>query len=260
MSIALSIVGATGRMGRSLLSVALKDPAFKVVSGIASARSPHVGKDLAALLDETPIGALLESTIDPVFEKAHVVIDVSTSLATMDHLQKAIKYRKPFIVGSTGHKSEARLAIEAAGKEIPILYAPNFTLGISLCKQAIALFGKHLKGSSYVDIIETHHVNKKDAPSGTALSFAKALNYGNICPGTALEQPRSKETVAIHSIRSGDVVGEHRIIFECAGERIEIKHEALTREAFAKGALKAAKFLSQQPAGFYTMDDILKYE
>ncbi len=260
MSIALSIVGATGKMGRSLLMLALKDPSFKVVSGSASSRSPHIGKDLAELLALAPIGALLESNVEPVFEKAHVVIDVSTSVATMNHLQMAIKQRKPFIIGSTGHKSEERLAIETAGKEIPILYAPNFTLGVSLCKQAISLFAKHLKDSCYVDIIETHHTQKKDAPSGTALSFARALNYGRICPGTVVEQPRSKETIAIHSIRSGDVVGEHRIIFECAGERIEIKHEALTREAFAKGALKAAQFLSKQPAGFYTMEDIVKYE
>ena len=258
--IALSIVGVTGKMGRNLLLQALKDTSFKVVSGSASKHSPYIGKDLAELLALPAIGAHLESEIASVFEKADVIIDVSSSVATMDHLQTAIKYRKPLIIGSTGHKSEERLAIETAGKEIPILYAPNFTLGVSLCKQAIALFAKHLKGSAYIDIVETHHVHKKDAPSGTALSLAKAANYETICPGTALEQPRSKETIAIHSIRSGNVVGEHRVIFECEGERIEIKHEALTREAFAKGALKAAKFLSTQPAGFYTMEAIVKHE
>ncbi len=257
MSLSLGIIGAAGKMGRTLLRCSAKDPEVKVTAGCDAICSPFLGRDLGHLIEGEPIGINLKGKIDEIVELADVLIDFSLPSATVENARVAAKHQKPLVIGTTGHPLETQLALESLAKQIPLLFSPNFSLGMALCLEMSGFLGRHLKGSCFVDIIETHHTQKKDAPSGTALALAKSLDFGRICPGTMVEQPRSRDTVAIHSIRSGEVTGEHRIIFECRGERIEIKHEALSREAFAEGALRAAKFLAHCAPGLYTMKDLL---
>lgn len=257
MPLTLAIIGAAGKMGRALLQAAFHDPEVKIVGGCARANSPQIGKDLGLLAGREAISIPLTDNLDQLAEEADLLIDFSLPGSTAEIVQKVAYHQKPLIIGTTGQTSETKLIIETASRQIPILYSPNFTMGIALCLEASAFFGRHLKGSCFVDLVETHHTQKKDAPSGTALALAKSLDFGHICPGTLVETPRSKETIAIHSVRTGEVVGEHRIIFECEGERIEIKHEVRSREAFAHGALRAAKFLAHRSPGLYTMKDLL---
>jgi 4-hydroxy-tetrahydrodipicolinate reductase len=209
----LAVFGATGKMGKRILELALKDPELCIVSEIL---------------------------------KCDVAIDFSFHEATKEHLRMALEAGKPMVIGTTGHTEEEVHAIEVASQSIPILFSPNFSLGIALCLDAVFRFGKALSSECTIDILETHHIHKKDSPSGTARDLAKAIGDGR----------GAKSEIAIHSIRSGDVVGEHTITFECGHERIELKHTAHSRDAFAEGALKGAKFLAGRSPGLYTLKDL----
>jgi 4-hydroxy-tetrahydrodipicolinate reductase len=254
--ISLSVIGATGRMGKRIIELSLNDPEFKLVGGCASRFSNHIGSDLGLMVKDKPIGVILESNKDNALEKADVVIDFSNHHATVENLEAAIRCGKPIVIGTTGHHAENERAIQAASQRIPILFSCNFGLGMNLCINAVETFAKALKGQCYIDIIETHHTQKKDAPSGAAIALANATGYPQVCMGVSLQEPRSKDSVIIHSIRAGNIVGEHLIVFTCDEERIELKYQAFSRDAYAKGALKAARFLAAKPPGLYYFKDV----
>lgn len=257
MPISLGIIGATGKMGRAVLLASLADPEVKISGGCATSHSRHVGKDLGLLVGEVATCSFLSANLDAFIEECDLLIDFSSPAVSSHVVHTAARHGKPLVVGTTGHSMETHLLFEGVSKQIPLFYSPNFSLGMALCIEASGFFARHLKGSCHVDILETHHTQKKDAPSGSALAIAKSLDFGGIYPGTLIESPRSKEAIAIHSLRRGDVVGVHEVIFECQGERLTLKHEVVSRETFAKGALKAAKFLSRTSPGLYTMKDLL---
>jgi 4-hydroxy-tetrahydrodipicolinate reductase len=223
MTIALSVLGASGKMGKRIVELALKDPAFHSVTA----------SNLAA---------------------CDVAIDFTSHEVTKNHLEAAIGANKPLVIGTTGHNPDGRRAIKEAAKTIPILFSPNFSFGIALCLEMAARLGKALYGSCIIDVVETHHIHKKDAPSGTALALGASVGNGRIILET--KGPRKKEEILIHAIRSGEVVGEHTVIFECGFERIELKHTAHSRDAFAQGTLMGAKFLAKQPPGLYSLKDL----
>jgi 4-hydroxy-tetrahydrodipicolinate reductase len=240
MPIALTVIGSSGKMGKRVLFLALNDPDFVIASACLSESSPDRGKDLGELLSTNPLGIPLESTSDEEIKKADLIIDFSTASATSSIIRLAELHKKPLLIGTTGISSETELLIQKASQNIPILYSPNFSLGIAVCLEIVKTLAHSLQGTT-IEIEETHHSSKKDSPSGTALALSKAIN---------------RPDIAIRSIRSGEAVGEHRVIFTCEGERIELKHEAFSRDAFAKGALLAAKFLIKQQPGLYTIRDL----
>jgi len=242
MPIGLSVLGALGKMGKRVTDLALQDPELQLVS--ASVR--EIKEEMQSLFSADPYQALA---------LCDVAIDFTSPAATESHLQAATLLKKPLVIGTTGHSEQEWKAIEEAAKSIPILYSPNFSLGVALCLEAIHRFAKALYGNCTIEITETHHIHKKDAPSGTALAFAKAVGQGKIVLNKKTEQKRDE--IVICSIRAGEMIGEHVIVFECAHERIELKHTALGRDLFAEGALKAAKFLVKQPAGLYGLKDLL---
>jgi 4-hydroxy-tetrahydrodipicolinate reductase len=209
----LALLGATGKMGQRILELALQDPELHITSA-----------NLSALL------------------QCDVAIDFTLPEATENHLNAAIQARKPLVLGTTGHDEKQTQAIHAAAQFIPLLYSPNFSLGIALCLEVASYLSKALSPSCTINILETHHAHKKDSPSGTARALAQAIS--NQLP------------IAIHSIRTGDVVGEHTVTFTCGHETIELKHTAHSRDAFASGALIGAKFLATQPPGLYTLRDL----
>ncbi len=218
MTISLALLGSSGKMGQRILASAAKDPVWRVVA------CPARDKD----------------QLTEALERCDVAIDFSSPEATQEHLAAVLAAKKPFVLGTTGHTPQQKEAIDAASKEIPILYSPNFSFGIALCLDAASRMASALPPSYTVKILETHHVHKKDSPSGTALALAKA---------TGRDAP-------IHAQRTGEVIGEHTIVFESEEERIELKHTAHSRDAFAQGALLAAKFLLQKPPGLYTLQDL----
>ncbi len=232
MRLPLSILGITGKMGRRLLALAARDENVHLVGGCA--HSSHTNEpDLQALLCSTPEQALAS---------CQVAIDFSSPYATQRHVEAARAAHKGLVIGTTGLSSEDLACIQAAAREIPIVLSPNFSVGVALCLQAIATLSQQL-GQVHIDITETHHLHKKDKPSGTALAFAQATQ---------------QEHIPIHSIRTGEVVGEHLIRFQWGEESIELKHTAHSRDVFALGALQAAKRLVHQPPGLYSLKDLYR--
>jgi 4-hydroxy-tetrahydrodipicolinate reductase len=245
--IALSILGASGKMGRRILQLAQSDPEFQLIGG--SVRKCEGTPSLIPVFD------------DPSAVLAHcdVAIDFTSHEATEQHLQLALNSKKALVIGTTGHNLKQKKSIEDASQNIPILYSANFSFGIALCLEAVTRFGQALKRTCTIDIFETHHIHKKDTPSGTALTLAQALGKERTIRLSHQSPSVScKDEIVIHSIRSGETVGEHLIVFEWGQERIELKHTAHSRDAFAEGALMGAKFLAKQPPGLYSLLDLFK--
>lgn len=219
MQIKLGLIGANGKMGKEVLSATLKDPRF------------------------TPFWEITSQS-DRSTPKADVIIDFSTKEALEGNLLLAINSKTPIVIGTTGLSSLAPL--ENAARQIPVFFAPNFSLGVAVCVYLTKKLAQLLPKFS-PSIQETHHIHKKDAPSGTAIALKKALLEG-----------RPEMDCPIESIREGNVVGKHCVTFKGDQESITLSHEAFSREAFAKGSLEAAFFLSNKKPGLYSMQDLLE--
>ncbi len=253
----VAIIGAAGRMGRELCQTALETDGVELVGGTEGSGAPELGADLGELCGAGKIGVAL--TEDPP-EEAEVLIEFTTPEATVDHLS----YRKPHVIGTTGLDEEQRAKIEEAAENVPIVLAPNMSVGVNLLREVVRELSTKLADYD-VEVVEAHHRNKKDAPSGTALLLAQAAAEGR---GQDLEEvavygregvsPRQEGEIGIHALRGGAVVGEHRLIFYSEGEEVEVIHRALSRRTFADGALRAARFAASAEASLYTMQDVLE--
>ena len=244
-------------MGQELCRATLETGSIELVGGTEGPGAPELGADLGELCGAGKIGVAL--TEDPP-EDADALIEFTTPEATVDHLS----YRKPVVIGTTGLDEEQRAKIEEAAENAPIVLAPNMSVGVNLLREVVRELSAKL--SDYdVELVEAHHRNKKDAPSGTALLLARAAAEGR---GQDLEEvavygragvaPRQEGEIGIHALRGGAVVGEHRLIFYSEGEEVEVIHRALSRRTFADGAMRAAKFAATAKPGLYTMRDLLQ--
>lgn len=256
MALKLAVIGASGKMGKQIVASAIEHPEFDLVSACSRAGSQHLGTDLGSLVGLDPIGIFLSADKDYAMKLSDVVVDFSLPGATHENTELALRCNRPLLIGSTGHSATTQRFLESAAKHIPILYSPNFSIGMGLCIEATRMLSKSLKGSCHIDIIESHHIQKKDTPSGTALSLASATGLDKVLDRPGIDHPRPTDTVFIHSLRRGNVIGEHTIIFTCQGETIELKHQVTSRETFARGALKAATFLHGKPPGLYSFKDV----
>ena len=218
------LVGAQGRMGKAVTAAAARDPSFSIAAGLDRADS-----------------------IAPAIESCDVVIDFSAANATENVCQACAQHRKPLVLGTTGHTPAQTDCIRDAERVIPIVFAANFSVGVNvlfaLTRRAAELLGENFD----LDVIEMHHRTKKDAPSGTAKRLLEILH----------EVRNGKDAIAVQSIRAGDIVGEHTVIMAGPGERLEFTHRAASRETFAVGALRAARWVIDQPAGLYRMENVL---
>lgn len=223
MSTIIGIFGIQGKMGKAVSSAAALDPSIKLFGGTSRFSDKREVLDLARNCD--------------------VLIDFSSLEALEVHLEAAILAKKPLVIGITGLKETDFKKIHTSSAKIPILHSPNFSIGMALCRKLVRETAHVFAGKNvHIDIIEAHHKQKKDAPSGSALALAQATGLPSI---------------PIHSIRAAKIIGEHAVQFNTDEERIEIKHEVHSRDAFAKGALTAAKFLRSQKEGLYSIDDVL---
>jgi len=216
------LIGAAGRMGRSVADLAKADPKI----------------DIIAQCD-------LGDPIEPAMKNCDVIIDFSQPDAITKVCRTASNQRKSLVIGTTGHSQEQRRTIEKTAESVPIVFASNFSVGVNvlfwLTRKAAELLGQDFNP----EIIETHHKMKKDAPSGTAKTLAE------------VSKTVQKKEIPIQSIREGEVVGEHTVIFTGPGERLELTHRAASREIFARGALRAAHWIMGKPPGLYSMQDVL---
>jgi 4-hydroxy-tetrahydrodipicolinate reductase len=253
----IAVVGAAGRMGREVVRAALGEESFELAGGVVEPGSGEVGADLGELCGVGRIG--VAATEDPPAD-AEALIEFTTPEATVEHLS----YGRPVVIGTTG-LSEAQLTrVEEAARRVPVVLAPNMSVGVALIREVVRELSGKLDPSYDIEVVETHHRNKVDAPSGTALLLAWAAAEGR---GSDLDEvavygregraPRKEGEIGIHALRGGAVVGEHRVNFYGSGEEVEVVHRALSRRTFAAGALKAAGFVATADPGLYSMRDVL---
>ncbi len=218
------LVGAAGRMGRTVVDLAKADPKIQIVA-------------------ECDLG----DSIEAAMQNCDVIVDFSHAGAIDEICRAASQHGKSLVIGTTGHSQEQRRIIEKAAESLPIVFASNFSIGVNvlfwLTRKAAELLGRDFSP----EIIETHHKMKRDAPSGTAKTLADVLK--------TVQEIQSE--IPIQSIREGEVVGEHTVIFSGPGERVELTHRAANREIFARGALRATKWIMGRPVGLYSMQDVL---
>ncbi len=259
---ALAILGITGRMGQSLIRAVRETAQFRLSGALASSSSPRLGMD--AVAEGEPTGVTI--TADPALalHQAAVAVDFSVAGAVAAHVQACAAAKVPVLVGATGLDAATRDELGAAARRIPILLAPNTSVGVGVLAELVAQATQALGPAYDVEIAEAHHRHKRDAPSGTALFLGEIVatvrgrrlqevaNFDRQGPG-----PRAPGTIGFSVVREGDIVGEHTVSFATAGERLEITHRATSRAAFAQGALKAAAWLLDQPAGLYGMRDVI---
>lgn len=240
--IKIAVVGASGRMGQTIIEAINQND--KVTLGVALDK----GDDLSAMVDQ--------------FD---VVIDFTRPEATLEYLAVCVAAGKSIVIGTTGFDELGLVAINKAAQQIPVVFAPNMSVGVNLSLKLLEMAAKVIGEESDIEIVEAHHRHKVDAPSGTALKMgevvanalgrdlSKCAVYGR----EGIEQPRDRETIGFSTIRGGDVVGEHTVSFFMEGERVEITHKASSRLTFANGAIRASAWLKGKSAGLYSMQDIL---
>lgn len=246
--IRLIVSGIGGRMGSLIAQLAKKDPEIDLVAGI-----------------EQPGHSEFPSDLESVIGKADVLIDFSTPEATMEHLKIAAKHKKAIVIGTTGLTEQQIAEIDKIVKQVPCVISPNMSIGVNLMFDIAHEITKNVPNYD-VEIIEAHHRNKKDAPSGTAKRLAESICNAANC---SIEKTavygrhgvtgvRPLDQIGIHAIRAGDIVGDHTVMWAGPGEVIELTHRALSRETFANGAIQAAKFAVKVKPGKYSMQDVLK--
>ncbi|MDR2539272.1 MAG: 4-hydroxy-tetrahydrodipicolinate reductase [Chlamydiales bacterium] len=244
MLVCLSILGATGKMGKSILALAANQSNYKIVMGTSR---KYLEKPILQKIANVDIH--MTNSAKLAIHASDITIDVSSKETTFHHLEYAKQFSKPIVIGTTGHSIAMQKKIEDTAQHIPIFYTPNFSPGISLLLQLV----EFIKTSGFsrnccIDIVETHHIHKKDLPSGTAIALAKAT--GKEMAEDATTKSKLSQ-VRIHAIRSGEVIGEHQVILECENEQIKLVHQAYSRDVFAQGALAAAVFLIDKKPGLY---------
>ncbi|NPA57792.1 MAG: 4-hydroxy-tetrahydrodipicolinate reductase [Aquificae bacterium] len=260
------ISGIMGRMGRKIAQLSHNDKDVQVVGGVESPDCAHfhssVGEVIGADLD-----APIVSDLAQIIDRADVIIDFAGNTeAVLGHVRLAAadRNKKAVVIGTTGFTEDQIRELEELAKEIPIVFAPNMSIGVNLLFKLVQEAAKVLKDKGYdIEIVEMHHRYKKDAPSGTAVKLVdilkKETGIQKVVYGRSgnYEEGRPSDEIGVFALRGGDVVGEHTVIFAGLGERIELSHRAGSRDIFAKGAVEAAKWVKDKPAGLYDMMDVL---
>ncbi len=266
MALRIGVFGACGRMGRRIVELASRDKDFEVRAGIEYPGHPAVGQPLGALFGIPDLNVTLVESVHKVLNDVECIIAFATPEATLDCMRDVHADRKAFVIGTTGFSPEQVEEIKRLSQHVPCLMSANMSIGVNTLLALSKRIAKVLGDNFDVEIVEAHHNQKRDAPSGTALMLGEAIAEAtnrtlidNVTYGReGIVGPRPKNEIGIHAVRGGDIVGDHTIIFAGQGERIEITHRAHSRDNFARGALLAAKFIVRQPAGLYTMQDLLK--
>ncbi|MFC1667597.1 4-hydroxy-tetrahydrodipicolinate reductase [Candidatus Omnitrophota bacterium] len=243
--IKLVISGIAGRMGKRIGRLASKDKALEISSGLESPDNPAIGKDIGEVIEIGRIGKNIESDFEKVAKDCDALIEFTFPSVTMEHLEIACKNKVGMVIGTTALSSEQIEEIRNSSREIPIVFSPNMSVGANLLFKITEIVSRALSKDYKVEIVEAHHAKKKDAPSGTAKRLSEAVL-----------KVRGK-TPPIQSIREGDIVGDHTVRFSEQVETIELVHRAHSRDAFAKGALNAARFVVGKKPGLYSMQDVI---
>jgi 4-hydroxy-tetrahydrodipicolinate reductase len=261
----IGITGCAGRMGRMLIAEVATTDGAELAGGSEHMESPLVGRDVAELAGLEPAGLTVAPDAADVFAAADAVIDFTLPAATEEHARLAAEHGTALIIGTTGLAAEQQAALEAAAQKAPVVQAANFSLGVNLLAALTRQVASILDEAYDIEIVEMHHRHKVDAPSGTALALGRAAAEGR---GVDLDEKADKVRdgftgerkagdIGFATLRGGDVVGDHTVIFAGAGERVEVTHKAASRVIFARGAVRAALWTNGKAPGLYGMKDVL---
>jgi 4-hydroxy-tetrahydrodipicolinate reductase len=268
MTLKLAIAGAAGRMGRELARIVTETPGCQLAGGLEAPASPHLGKDYGELIGLGKNGVIISADADAVLAHCEGIIDFTIAPATLALLKRTAALKKIHVIGTTGIDAEGEAEIKAAAAHTVVMKTGNYSLGINvlaaLVKRAAAALGPDFD----IEILEMHHRNKVDAPSGTAYLLGKAVADGrdidlaqnSVRVRDGITGARKAGDIGFATLRGGSVIGDHTVIFAGGGERLEIRHVAENRELFARGAVKAALWCKDQKPGLYNMNDVLGLE
>ena len=259
------VCGGCGKMGSKVAQLIYKNKDMELVGIIESPSHPGIGKDWGATVGLGKTGIIIKEKLEEIIQNTDQVVEFTNPKVSLQHLEIVSKYKKAMIIGTTGFSSEEIEKIKNLASDISFLLSPNMSLGVNLLFKLAVKVAMALGDDYDIEIMEAHHRFKKDAPSGTAkklaqeIARAKNINLGEVViygrEGMIGERKRGE--IGIHSIRGGDITGEHTVMFTTLGERLELTHKAHSRDTFAYGTIQAIKFMEGKPAGFYEMKDVL---
>ncbi len=263
--IKIAVAGAAGKMGSRITALSKEYEGIYLSGAFEKKGHADIGKDVGILTGIGETGIRLSAGIEEIIDKVDLVIDFTSIESTKENLKIASAKGKAMVIGTTGFSKEDLKEIEALTKTIPCVLASNMSLGVNLLLKVLQDIARVLGDDYDIEIVEAHHRLKKDAPSGTALKMAQViadavnrdLDEIAVYARKGIIGQRTKKEIGIQTLRAGDIVGEHTVLFGGLGERIEITHKASSRDTFARGALKAASWLAGKPSGLYDMQDVL---
>ena len=261
----IGITGAAGRMGRALIEACQRGPGMQLVAALDRPGSPSIGIDVGELCGLGKLGVLISDDPVEALARLDVLVDFTRPEACLTYLDACRKAGKKMVIGTTGFDAAGKQRIAVAAQQTAIVFAPNMSVGVNLCFKLLDIAARVLGDEVDVEIIEAHHRHKVDAPSGTALrmgeivaaALGRDLSTSAVYARQGVTGERSRQTIGFATIRAGDIVGDHTVLFAEEGERIEITHKASSRMTFAKGALRAAQWLVDKETGLFDMQDVL---
>jgi 4-hydroxy-tetrahydrodipicolinate reductase len=260
----IAIVGASGRMGRMLIEATLRDGETTLVAALDQPGTPALGKDAGELVG-LPCGVLVTSDVEAGIAKADCLIDFTRPEGTIEHLEICRRHGVAIVIGTTGFDAAGKRAIADAARDVPVVFAPNMSVGVNVVFKLLDMASRIMNEGYDVEIVEAHHKHKVDAPSGTALrmgevvaealgrDFKECAIYGR----EGVTGERDPSTIGFATVRGGDIVGDHTVMYCGVGERVEISHKAGSRMPYALGSMRAARFLAGRKSGMFDMQDVL---
>jgi 4-hydroxy-tetrahydrodipicolinate reductase len=261
----VAVTGAAGRMGRTLIQVLTEGDGMRLGAALERPGHDRVGADAGELAGLGHLGVPVSDDLTAVVDEFDTLIDFSVPESTLAALHVCCAASRRMVIGTTGFDTDGLAAIEAAASEIPIVMAPNMSVGVNVAFKLIEMAAAILGDDVDVEVIEAHHRDKVDAPSGTAVrigeilaeTLGRDLETDAVYDRHGINGPRDRRTIGFQSIRGGDLVGEHTVMFAGTGERIEITHRASSRSNFAFGAVRAVRWLQEKPPGLYDIQQVL---
>lgn len=264
MTLKIAVAGASGRMGRMLIEAILTAPDVELSGALDVPGSPAIGVDAGAALGQRT-GVMIQSDLDKGLAGADCLIDFTRPEGTLHHLQYCAAHGIKMVIGTTGFDEAGKAAIRQAAGQIGIVFAPNMSVGVNVTFKLLEMAAKSFSEGYDIEIIEAHHRHKVDAPSGTALKMGEVIAHAlgrdlkdcAVYGREGVTGERDPSTIGFATVRGGDIVGDHTVLFAGTGERIEISHKSSSRVSYAHGSLRAARFLAHQANGLYDMQDVL---
>ena len=259
------ITGVCGRMGRCITRGIAQQDDMRLVGAIQYPSHSQIGSDAGIVAGVSKIGVPVIGKLDAVLEETDVVIEFSKPEATLQHLQQVVDANKAIVIGTTGFNANELLTIEALASRIRCVMAPNMSLGVNVMIQALELVAKALGDDYNIEVIEAHHNHKSDSPSGTARRLAETISAAlehdldevGVYGRHGIVGARPKKQIGIHAVRGGDIAGDHTVLFATEGEQLSVVHRAHSPEAFAKGAIRAARWVVDAPKGLHDVSEVL---